>query len=153
MELLSWRRGETVAEGRRPGRRGVAGEGNGQKGKRLRLVLEDCYQGYTWSAFCRLLLTNNHTFLLDCVESTVSCAMMLLMNCASPLLISICFVTSDEGEKTRAKEDIEYEAVASPLVYGVDCCQVPGFEGRLMNHLIGYPPSFPLFLHTFSPFE
>ncbi|KAJ6977239.1 hypothetical protein NC653_029213 [Populus alba x Populus x berolinensis] len=28
--------GEIVAEGRRPGRQGVAGEGNGQKGKRLR---------------------------------------------------------------------------------------------------------------------
>ena len=36
MELLSWRRGETVVEGRRPRRRGVAGEGNGQKGKQLR---------------------------------------------------------------------------------------------------------------------
>ena len=32
------------------------------------------------------------------------------------------FVIRDEGEKTRAKEDIEYEPVASPSVYGVDCC-------------------------------
>lgn len=55
------------------------------------------------------------------------------MNCASPLVIFICFVVRDEGEKTRAEEDIEYEPVASPLVYGVDCCQVPGFQGRLMN--------------------
>ena len=71
----------------------------------------------------------------DYVESTISifCARMLLMNCASPLVIFICFVVRDEGEKTRAEEDIENEPVASPLVYGVDCCQVPGFQGRLMN--------------------
>ncbi|KAL9401552.1 hypothetical protein Peur_005401 [Populus x canadensis] len=30
---------------------------------------------------------------------------------------------TDEGEKTRAEEDIEYAPVASPLLYGVDCCQ------------------------------